>query len=106
MPPKDYDLLRPVYGSSSVYGIIQNVETGYRYDPVDSFATSLNMVIGNLDQYSEDEILETLPKIERLIDDLPIPEYDKIVLSNVLWEPARPVKNSLDVIVKILTHKN
>lgn len=78
----------------------------YRYDPVDSFATSLNMVIGNLDQYSEDEILETLPKIERLINDLPIPEYDKIVLNNVLWEPARSVKDSLNVIVKILTHKN
>ena len=105
MPPKDYDLLQPVYGSS-VYGVIQNVETGYQYDPVDSFATSLNMVIGNLDQYSEDEILETLPKIERLINDLPIPEYDKIVLNNVLWEPARSVKNSLDAIVKILTHKN
>lgn len=99
MPPKDYE-------SSSVYGAIPKVPPAYRYDPVNSFVTSLNIIIGNIDQYSEDEILETLPKIERLINDLPIPKYDKSVLNNVLWEPARSVKNSLDAIVRILTHNN
>lgn len=104
MPPKDYDLLRPVYGSS-VYGVISNVKPTYRYDPVDSLVTALNIIIGNLDQYSEDEILETLPKIELEINNLPIDESVKPRLCNMLWDPSFSVNISLHAITALLSNQ-
>ena len=104
MPPKDYDLLRPVYGSS-VYGVISNVETEYQFDPVDNLVTTLNLVIGNLDQYSEDEVLEALPKIEMEINNLPIDEFVKPRLCNMLWDPNYTVGASLRAITTLLSNK-
>lgn len=105
MPPKDYDLLRPVYGSS-VYGVISNVKPAYRYGPVDSLVTALNIIIGNLDQYSEDEVFEALPKIELEINNLPIDESVKPRLCNMLWDPNYTVGASLHAITALLSNKD
>lgn len=104
MPPKDYDLLRPVYGSS-VYGVISNVKPVYRYDPVDSLITALNIIIGNLDQYSEDEIFEALPKIELEINSLPIDDFVKPRLCDMLWDPSYSLGTSLHAITTLLSNK-
>lgn len=105
MPPKDYDLLRPVYGSS-VYGVISNVKPAYRYDPVDSLITTLNIIIGNLDQYSEDEVFEALPEIEMEINNLPIDDFVKSRLCNMLWDPSYAVGISLHAITTLLSNKD
>ena len=99
MPPKDYDLLRPVYG------VISNVKPAYRYAPVNSLITALNIIIGNLDQYSEDEVLETLPKIEMEINNLPIDESLKSRLCNMLWDPNHTVGASLRAITTLLSNQ-
>lgn len=104
MPPKDCDLLRPVYGSP-VYGVISNVKPAYRYDPVDSLITALNIIIGNLDQYSEDEVFEALPKIELEINNLPIDESVKPRLCNMLWDPSVSVNISLHAITTLLSNQ-
>lgn len=104
MPPKDYDLLRPVYGSS-VYGVISNVETGYRYDPVDITISAINIVIGNLDQYSDAEILETIPRAEKAICDLPIDESLKSRLCDMLWDPNYSLGASLRAITTLLSYQ-
>lgn len=103
MPPKDYDLLRPVYGSS-VYGVISNVKPAYRYDPVDSLVTALNIIIGNLDQYSEDEVFEALPKIEQYINELPLNDSIKLSLCDTLWDPQNSVIYSLQLIGLLLNN--
>lgn len=102
MPPKDYDLLRPVYGSS-VYGAIPKVPPAYRYDPVDITVSAINIVIGNLDQYTENEILETIPRIEKAICGLPIDESLKSRLCDMLWDPNVPVSTSLHTITTLLS---
>ena len=104
MPPKDYDLLRPVYGSS-VYGVTSNVETAYTYDPVDITISAINIVISHLDQYTENEILETLPKIEKAICDLPIDESIKSRLCDILWTTRVTVGASLRAITALLLNQ-
>ena len=93
MPPKSYDLLRPVYGDS-----LTEVLQQYHYDPVNVLITTLNMIIGNLDQYSEDEILEALPRIEREINNLPINDAVKQILCDTLWNQQNTVRHSLELI--------
>lgn len=92
MPPKDYDLLRPVYRA------ISKVSPGYRYDPINSMITTLNIILGNINQYSEDEILEALPKIEYYIDELPVHDSIKQILCDTLWNPRNSVIHSLELI--------
>lgn len=99
MPPKDYDLLRPVYG------VISNVKPVYRYDPVDSLVTALNIIIGNLDQYSEDEVFEALPKIELEINNLPIDESLKSGLCDMLWDPDCSLGTTLRAITTLLSNQ-
>lgn len=105
MPPKDYDLLCPVYGSS-IYGEISNVQPVYNDDPVHILITLLNIVIGNLDQYTENEILETLPKIEKAICDLPIDESVKPRLCDILWTTRVTVGASLRAITSLLSNQS
>lgn len=103
MPPKDYDLLRPVYGSS-IYGEISKVEPAHPYRPVDITISALNIVISHLDQYTENEILETIPKIEKAITDLPINESVKTTLCDILWQPKMSLKDALNVITTLLSY--
>ena len=74
-----------------------------RYDHVKYLIVSINWIISALDRYSEEDILEILSKIETEIKKLPIDEFVKPRLCDILWSPQLSLEISLRTGVQLLS---
>ena len=74
-----------------------------QYGRVTNLVQSLDMILKQLDQYSEDEILETLAKIEEAIELLPINESTKLALCDLLWNTDYGARESMNAVMHLLS---
>lgn len=74
-----------------------------RYDHVKYLIVSINWIIRVLDRYSEEDILEILSKIETEIEQLPIDEFVKPRLCDILWSPQFSLEISLRTVAQLLS---
>ena len=75
----------------------------HQSDPVKSLLISINLFLAALDRYSEEEILDVLPTIERKIENLPIDDSVKLQLCDILWTRELPLAISLRTITTLLS---
>lgn len=75
----------------------------YRDNDIKMLVNSINMILSNLDRLRENENLEILSQIEMEIEKLPIDEFVKPRLCNILWTPKLSIETSLRTVAKLLS---